>query len=189
MREGRGQGAAGRGEERRPLLERARRPSRVRQWRRSDAAQDAGSLWSEGGGEKKQPGARFFPPMSFINERKYSTNRPGMHRGRQESEPQTPGVKGLITSEVERGGAGERDTGGRAPAPLGTTDHGRAGVVCWSHGENSLKTFHIPPPVPVPLFVDRVSGSLVTGSLGVSPQDPVLPLPGAGPTCPPPKNK
>lgn len=141
-------------------------------------------------GRKEQARAKSFPPMSFINERKYSTtwdraciadDGKASHRNRES--------EGLITCEVERGGAGERDTGGRAPAPLGTTDHGRAGVVCRSHGENSLKTCHIPPPVLVPLFVDRASGSLVTGSLGCLHGTPSFPSQGQAPLVLPRKIK
>lgn len=140
--------------------------------------------------QNKPPEATFFPLMSFINERKYSTNRDraciadngrASHRN-WESE-------GLITSEVERGGAGERDAGGRAPAPLGTTDHRRAGAVCRSHGENSLETFHIPPTRSTSPLRGQSYGLPCHWLAGVSPQDTVLPLPGAGPAVLPRKIK
>lgn len=130
---------------------------------------------------------KFFPPMSFINECKIQSEQDGMHRGRQESKLQEQESEGLITSEVGEvvPGSGTR---GQAPAPLGTTDHGRVGMVCWPHGGNSLKTFHIASPVPVPPLRTELWGSLVIGSLGVSTGHHPS-FQGAGPTCPHPKNK
>lgn len=110
--------------------------------------------WPQGREGKKQPEPEFVPPMSFIREREIQ-RRVRRHACRQGSKPQERS-RGLAASEVERGGAG-----GDSAGLCGTLrDDGprKSSGRCRPHGGNSLKTVHVPPPVPVPLFVDRASG-------------------------------
>lgn len=81
-------------------------------------------------------------------------------------------------SEVERGGAGERDTGGRAPAPLGTTDHGRARGGVWTTWRKQFKNISYPfHPFQFPLCGQSV-GVPLSLAHWVSPQDTILPSQG-----------